>query len=277
MSTYSNVQLPSTRIFLSHDWPQSIEHHGDLNGLLQRKTFLKGDIQKGTLGSPPLMGLLRSLQPEWWFSAHLHTRYEASVVHDAPSRLDVSKDNPDDASLSFKELHDEPINPDEIRLDDEEDYVHAPPSVPSPLAVTKFLALDKCLPKRHFLEVNRSGLIYIYITRINILQVVDIDPPEYLDSSKNSGPLLSFDPEWLAITRALHPWFSTSEHQQPFPEEAEARRLVAKERDWVSTNIKTSHGGKIPISTFQKFVMTAPGPGKEGTHKLQQRKLRTWP
>ena len=51
----------------------------------------------------------------------------------------MSKDNPDDASLSFKPLYDEPINPDEIRLDDEEDYIHVPPSVPSPLAVTKFL------------------------------------------------------------------------------------------------------------------------------------------
>jgi len=52
----------------------------------------------------------------------------------------VSKDNPDDALLSFKPLYDEPINPDEIRLDDEEDYVHVPPSVPSPLVVTKFVS-----------------------------------------------------------------------------------------------------------------------------------------
>ncbi len=220
------------------------------------------------------MGLLCALQPEWWFSAHLHTRYEASVVHNAPSRLGVSTDIPDETPSSFKPLKDEPINPDEIRLDDEEDDVHAPPSVPSPLSMTKFLALDKCLPKRQFLEVIRSGLLDL--TQINMFQVVNIDTPQHLDRSNNSGPLLTFDPEWLAITRAFQPWFSTTEHQPPFPEEAEARRLVAKERDWVATNIKRNQDGEIPILNYQKFVMTAPGPGKAGTHKQQQRKLRTW-
>ena len=43
-----------------------------------------------------------------------------------------------------------PINPDEILLDDELNDVAAPP--PAQLA-TKFLALDKCLPRRRFLEV----------------------------------------------------------------------------------------------------------------------------
>jgi len=99
---------------------------------------------------------------------------------------------------------------------------------------------------------------------------MNIDTPQHLDSSKHSGPRLAFDPEWLAITRAFQPWFSTTQSQLPFPDEAEARRLVVKERDWVSANIKTNQDGEIPIQNYQKFAMTAPGPGQAGTRKLQQ-------
>ena len=152
------LKLSSPQIFLSHDWPQSIEHYGDLGSLLRRKTFFRQDIETGQLGSPPLMGLLQTIQPEWWFSAHLHVRYEATVYHDG---------RPPSGSV---QLPASVQNPDEIAIDDEDvaeggfmetESTMKPTSTnerlretSTPARTTKFLALDKCLPRRDFLEVH---------------------------------------------------------------------------------------------------------------------------
>lgn len=63
------------------------------------------DVQNRELGSPPAMELLRALQPDYWFSAHLHVKFPAVVPHEGGR-------------------------------------------------VTRFLSLDKCLPKRDFLQVR---------------------------------------------------------------------------------------------------------------------------
>ena len=179
-------KLSSPSIFLSHDWPRSIEQHGDLRGLLNRKPFFRQDIETGNLGSPPLMGLLRTLKPDWWFSAHLHVRFQAAVAHDggrapgsnqqAASPVPLAVPNPDEIAIDDDDdiengesaqtealpADDDlatqssapPRNSDEIILSDEEEEVAVPPPPPPPPSETKFLALDKCLPKRQFLEVS---------------------------------------------------------------------------------------------------------------------------
>ncbi|KAF8171819.1 hypothetical protein BJ912DRAFT_1025140 [Pholiota molesta] len=265
-----SLGLPSANVFLSHDWPQSIEHHGDLDGLLRRKTFLRQDIEKGVLGSPPLMGLLRTLRPDWWFAAHLHTRYAATVVHEgAPPAAPAPAPNPDEIQIEDDEFDAETpanapatatpaasrlVNPDEIMLEDEEEEVDAPPPPPAQSS-------------------RRSSLHSINASAPPILEVVDIPAPIASaqpqpgeaaasdsttsdTSSEHRMPLLSFDPEWLAICPRI-------------PDEAEARALVAKEREWVAQNIPVDARGEIPVLEHQVFTMTAPGPGSEGPNKFR--------
>eukprot|EP00002_Diphylleia_rotans_P013853 TRINITY_DN2698_c0_g1_i5.p1 TRINITY_DN2698_c0_g1~~TRINITY_DN2698_c0_g1_i5.p1 ORF type:complete len:128 (-),score=16.03 TRINITY_DN2698_c0_g1_i5:95-478(-) len=103
-------------VFLSHDWPTSVPHHGNLEQLLRVKKFLRDEIAQGTLGNPACEKILRALQPKYWFSAHLHVKYPAIVRHSTGKS-------------------------------------------------TKFLALDKCLPHRDFLQVC-SFTIFVEIVLI---------------------------------------------------------------------------------------------------------------
>lgn len=87
---------------------------------------------------------------------------------------------------------------------------------------------------------------------------------------------MTYDPEWLAITRAFHQYFSTARQQATYPDELTARARVSSELDWVEENIvrkATSDGAKLPLSVddCQVFIQTAPGPGSEGDAKFQQR------
>jgi lariat debranching enzyme len=84
-------------------------------------------------------------------------------------------------------------------------------------------------------------------------------------------PLLSYDPEWLSITRAFHSYLSLTRQQSRFPEESQARSLVARAAKWVEKNVKTDEQGEIPVADHQTFVMTAPGPGSEDP-AIRQRK-----
>lgn len=133
------------------------------------------------LGSYPNELILRKLQPAYWFSAHLHVHYAAIVNHgmlknnvyplanqvilngQAPFGREMIVNNPDEIKVDIE------ANPDEIEISlDDDDIVEeekqsvekssAPVDVqssPEP-KVTKFLSLDKCLPRRQFLQVSHQ-------------------------------------------------------------------------------------------------------------------------
>ncbi|KAJ6551576.1 lariat debranching enzyme, C-terminal domain-containing protein [Mycena capillaripes] len=324
------LSLLSSRlqVFLSHDWPQSITDYGDLPSLLQRKSFLRSDIMSGQLGSPPLLSLLRALQPEWWFSAHLHTRFEACIVHGEPTAVAIDaggemERDPNEIVIDDDEevpaaaatsrdpneilIDDElelapapepapasraPLNPDEITLSDLEDEVVAPPPPPPPVAAlpprhqpqrsqrwtrpvagpgqrtTNFLALDKCGAKRQYLEV-----VDIPIPDAAPEPASSPSGPEGKGKNKSASPpphqppRLTYDPEWLAISRAFHPFLSLTHHQPAFPPEDAARALVADARTRIAEDLHAREPEldleDLEVTQVQEFAMTAPGPGRE--------------
>lgn len=107
-------------IFLSHDWPTGIWEYGNKELLLRIKPYFREEMSNNLMGSPPLMSLLQTLKPNFWFSAHLHVKFPAIYPHENSTIKSIDQNHSEDMN--------NPIT-----------------SIPTS---TRFLALDKVLPGR---------------------------------------------------------------------------------------------------------------------------------
>lgn len=155
-------------IMLSHDWPNEVVYHGDIEGLLKVKPFFKKDIDNKELGSPINSELLDRLQPKWWLSAHLHVKYRAEINH--------GKDKED-------KIETKDTNEIDLDLDSDSDIENDETNKKESNKTTSFLALDKCMPRRQWLEV--------------IELETDITHPSYINDS------MYWDPEFIDNLRYL--------------------------------------------------------------------------
>jgi lariat debranching enzyme len=67
---------------LSHDWPKLAVYHGDKDALVRKKPFFFEDIENQRLGSSAAQYVLEHTRPSFWFSAHLHCEFTATIDHD---------------------------------------------------------------------------------------------------------------------------------------------------------------------------------------------------
>ena len=113
-------------------------------------------------------------------------------------------------------------------------------ALPPPPAIknrtTNFLALDKCLPHRGF------------------LQILDVEPISQSQSRDQETPQLSYDTEWLAITRVFSAEGDPTSNTPRDKGEAHYAPLIAAEEEWVKRNIIQKGRMTIP----QNFELTAP-------------------
>jgi lariat debranching enzyme len=204
---------------MSHDWPTGIHRYGDHKTLLAKKPHFRDDIERGQLGSEPAEMLLGKLRPKYWFSAHLHVKFAAFVDHDAPTVEDAEGAGEDvEGEIVLEDSDDETqdvrqkspgkrsVSVSATDSDSKRQRQDSAQNVWSTQTkqTTRFLALDKCLPHRDF------------------LQVLDIET----DPNTPFSETLSYDHRWLAITKTFHPYLSTAIKPHPMPSEEELQRCV---------------------------------------------------
>ncbi|EGG04686.1 uncharacterized protein MELLADRAFT_37239, partial [Melampsora larici-populina 98AG31] len=245
----SRLPISPCDIFVSHDWPVGIEQYGNTAQLIRAKPFFRDEIASNTLGSPPLMEILQTIKPSYWFSAHLHVKFAALVRHgQQPASLSQ-------APNSGRQHH---TNPDELEIDvDDSDteVVDGALETKTQIPMTRFLALDKCMPRKDFLQI-----LDIPLDETNLDNSAEVT---MANTSEIPSVTLHFDPHWLAITRAFHPHLPLSKYvDQPLTmDPLTAQQMIDKEIQWIDEHLK---GSSLEINDVQQFTQTAPALGDPG-------------
>ncbi|KAF8060563.1 DBR1 [Scenedesmus sp. PABB004] len=215
-----------TSVFLSHDWPNLITRHGNAAWLFKKKPYFQKEAERGDLGSPPNQALLEALQPDYYFAAHLHVKFPAVVRHGGGAGGGVpGAAQPAPGAEQQQQQQQQQQQAAAAGAGQQQ----AAAGAGGGERVTRFLALDKCLPGRDF------------------LQVVELEA---------RGPLeLSYDAEWLAVLRSTHGLMSTSKHAPPLPPDWGGRAGPAPE-DVAHVERLLSERGSAAIP--HNFAPTAP-------------------
>lgn len=284
-------------IGVSHDWPRAVEWSGNHKALFATKDHFEAESKAGTLGNLAAKYVLDRLRPAYWFAAHMHIKFAATVEHqkadDSVSHtagngarpevasVNARPDSGQNASVQKRNQEEIDINLDESDEDGKPAEQDQPVSdrskpteqstVPQSLkeqlpasfikeaqpathgnnlltditnTITKFLALDKCLPGRKF------------------LQILSIEPireqaKTHQEQIEQAKPRLEYDKEWLAITRVFASELKFGDRTAPVPlnrGESFYRPLIEKEEQWVEENIVSKNRLVIP----ENFERTAP-------------------
>lgn len=278
---------------VSHDWPRSVEWHGNWKQLFRWKDLFEADARSGKLGSEAAKLVMERLRPRHWFSAHLHCKYPAVVdwrkdglsskeqraanamTVPAPpgdglrSQPTDSKVEADVANQSLgPQIRDEPndhVESGTVERSTPGETLESENSVSEDLRallpaafrrsakssnttsathppgiankVTNFLALDKVLPGRDFLQL--------------------LELPVAKNSEMTRPFKLEYDEEWLAITRVFADELTYGNPDAPAPRAEDGAHFdtrIQDEERWVQENVVKAGRQKVP----ENFAVTAP-------------------
>lgn len=212
-------------LMLSHDWPRGIYQHGDSIGLLRKKPYFRSEIERNELGSPVNWELLQHLRPTWWFAAHLHVAFHAKVLHDERKQQEgKDKGNTENLKLIPSQISDPSNQPTTTEFRGiESSGICGGEDLASQM--TRFLSLDKCLPRRHYLSIL------------------------HLPSSEPSRKL-QYNVQWLAILANTSDL--TISKKRPVTLPAKLQTPTKEQCDSIRQNLN----GVLDIETLNPFVMT---------------------
>jgi lariat debranching enzyme len=230
-------------VCLSHDWPAWVELFGDSEGLYASKPPFYESAKKDGLGSKPATQLLDHLRPAYWFSGHMHVKFEATVQH-AEATIDETVRKLDVSEALRAEL---PVFDNGYKAA----LTTATPGVEkSKNGTTKFLALSK---------VGQDTDAYLDLLELDLPERAE--DPQYLEKTADGIYQLHYDEEWLAITRAYNDSLLLADPETlvvPPSSRQNTPRITAEtivgHQKWVRENVTAKGLLRIP----QNFVAHAP-------------------
>lgn len=231
-------------VFISHDWPKGIYHHGNVNQLLKKKPFFQKEVQENSLGSPANEQLLLLLRPRYWFSAHLHVKFSAEIRHtnsdDKPKRSASSS-----VTATVQEQNTEKTATTEFHGMEPSDG-NCPDSNSLTDQMTRFLSLDKCLPKRRH------------------IQILHVEPSmtsrsstENTNAEVANKPWIEYDLQWLSVLSRTHEW--TQLTRSPVNLTNEIASVTNEQIKQLEESLKATRNGGCadnPLSIPLNFSMT---------------------
>ncbi|CXJ02645.1 RNA lariat debranching enzyme, putative [Plasmodium berghei] len=192
-------------IIVTHDWPNNIEKHGNLNDLLKSKSYFKTEILTNTLGNPQTEILLNKLKPNFWFAAHLHVKYSSIYIHNDKINytkfLSLDKAEPHRhfiQILNFEKIQ----NSLQLKMDHVPNTLKSAPQNLDPLSSdpekeTEKVEAEKGEPEK--VEAEKEG------TNDNVNSILE-ENQKLVGTSidEKEKYYLCYDIEWLAIIKANH-------------------------------------------------------------------------